>query len=44
VIEVYLDQVNNKDLLEYFADYGCAMDKVVRFGCVKDIVYLKHKR
>jgi FkbM family methyltransferase len=44
VIEVHLDQVNTKDLLKYLADYGYAMDKVVRFGNVKDIVYLKHKR
>jgi hypothetical protein len=44
VIEAHLDQVNTKDLLKYLADYGYAMDKVVRFGNVKDIVYLKHKR
>jgi hypothetical protein len=44
VIEVHLDQVNTKDLLKYLADYGYAMDKVVRFGNVKDIVYLRHKR
>jgi len=44
VIEVHLDQVNTKDLLKYLVDYGYAMDKVVRFGNVKDIVYLMHKR
>jgi len=44
VIEVHTDQVSTKDLVRYLANYGYTMDKVVRFGNVKDMVYLRLKR
>jgi len=44
VIEVHTDQVNTKYLIKYLTNYGYTMDKVVRFGNVKDIVYLRLKR
>jgi len=44
VIEVHTDQVSTKDLVRYLANHGYTTDKVVRFGNVKDIVYLRLKR
>jgi FkbM family methyltransferase len=44
VIEVHTDQVSTKDLVKYFAIHGYTMDEIVRFGNVKDIVYLRLKR
>jgi len=44
VIEVHTDQVNTKYLIKYLINYGYTMDKVVRFGNVKDMVYLRLKR
>jgi FkbM family methyltransferase len=44
VIEVHTDQVNTKDLVKYLANHGYTMDKAMRFGNVKDMVYLRLKR
>jgi FkbM family methyltransferase len=44
VIEVHTDQVNTKDLVKYLANHSYTMDKAVRFGNVKDMVYLRLKR
>ena len=44
LVEMHLDQVNNKELLEYLTDYGYTIDNAVRFGNVEDIVYLEYKR
>jgi len=44
VIEVHTDQVSTKDLVKYLAIHGYTMDEIVRFGNVKDIVYLRLKR
>jgi hypothetical protein len=44
VIEVNTDQVSTKDLVKYLAIHGYTMDEIVRFGNVKDIVYLRLKR
>ena len=43
VVEVHTDQVSTKELIKALARYGYALDKVVRFGDVKDVVYVRQK-
>jgi hypothetical protein len=44
IIEVHTDQVNTKELIKTLTRYDYALDKVIRFNNVKDIVYMRRKR
>jgi hypothetical protein len=44
IVEVHVDQVSAKDVVKCLANYGYVLDKVVRFGHVKDMAYLRLKQ
>jgi FkbM family methyltransferase len=44
IIEVHTDQVNTKELIKTLTRYDYALDKVIRFNNIKDIVYMRRKR
>jgi FkbM family methyltransferase len=43
IIEVHLDQVSTKDLLNYLQGHSYFLDKIVRFDHVKEVTYLRLK-
>lgn len=44
IVEVHVDQVSAKDVVKCLANHGYVLDKVVRFGHVKDMAYLRLKQ
>jgi FkbM family methyltransferase len=43
IIETHLDYVSMKDVINYLTKFDYICDKVVHFGNVKSIIYLRHK-
>jgi len=41
VVEVHIDQANTAELARYLIQFGYTLDKTVRFGGVKDVIYMR---